>query len=358
MSTLYHRLGTTWQRSGRAPLVTPPIDDGFILGVTEPTWDNSGSRIPISGLTRNETINLITQYDGQVIERLHLPYGRIELRHKNITIRDCIINIGYAPNGTNLAAGQRLHIQANAAIVANVNYDTSGLYVEHVTCDPINAGTNGTADDYDVSAFYFLSGATWYRCASRNVTDSYMPDIKPSTPEAPVQVLGCYAANRFLAATPKASDGTHNDGVQFAGSGGHLVRGNAFHNPTGGVTDPASGFKVLGQSVVFTPYHSIIHDVVIDRNWFYGSYTQVSNWVPTQYGFGGGLCPGTTLTNNRHAGQCVWPILFTPKSYDARTLIAGNVAGRGGLKWNNGFTPEGGAINAYLAANEQPPPYV
>jgi hypothetical protein len=178
-----------------------------------------------------------------------------------------------------------------------------------------------------------------------------MPDIKPSTPSAPVQILGCYSETRFLATTPLASDGTHNDGVQLAGDGGHIIRGNALRNPTGGVIGDG-GKTVVGQNIVFTPYHSIIHDVVIDKNWFYGSYTQVSNWVPTSYGYGGGLCPGSTVTNNRHMGQCVWPILFTPKSYNARTLISGNVVGPGGLKWNNGFLPEGAPVPVTQAANE------
>jgi len=346
---MLRRSGVAWKRRQRPDLVQF-ADDGFVLGVTEPTWDNSGSRIPISGLVRNETINLITSYDGQVISGLHLPYGRIEVRHKNITIRDCIINIGWAPNGTNAALGQRLHIQNNAAIVCNVNYDCSNLYVEHVTCDPINAGANGTADDYDVSAFYFLSGATFYRCAARHVTDSYMPDEKANTPVAPTQVLGCYGENRFLSVTPLATDGTHCDGIQYAGGAGHIARGNAFHNPTGGVIDPASGFKVVGQNVVLTPYHSVISDVIIDSNWFYGAYTQVSNWVPTTYGYGGGVCPRITVTNNIHQGQCVWPILFTPTSATTAT-ISGNKVGPAGLIWNNGTLAPGAAVNATIAAN-------
>ena len=338
MREIRHRSGTAWKRYDRPDLFA---GDGFVLGVTEPTWANSGSRIPQASLTLNTTTNLITSFDGQVISGVYLPYGRIEVRHKNVTIRDCIINIGWDSS--------RLRIQNNAAVVTNVNYDTSGLNLEFVTCDPINAGNNGTADDWDVSGFYFLSGARVYRCAARNVTDSFMPDIKPSTPAAPVQILGCYSQNRYLSFDPNASDGTHNDGTQLTGGDGHIIRGNAFRNPTGGIPDPGgSGQTVVGQNVVFTPYHGQISNVTIDRNWLYGSYTQLSVW-PRGHD-GGPDCPGVTITNNIHMGQCVWPLLMTPESYASRTLISGNVAGPGGLKWNNGTLAAGATITPNIAA--------
>jgi len=335
VTKILHRSGVAWKRKGRADIVQF-ADDGFILGTTEPTWANSGSRIPQASLTRNETINLITSADGQVISGLHLPYGRIEVRHKNVTIRDCIINIGWAPNGT--GAGQRLLIQQNAAIVANVNYNTTGLNVEYVTCDPINAGANGTADDANVSAFYFMSGARFYRCSARNVTDSYMPDEQAATPSAPVQILGCYSQNRWLPNDPGQTDGTHNDGIQLAGGDGHVLRGNSLHNPSGGVTDPASGFVVKGQCVVFTPYHSPLTNVTVADNWFYGAYTQVALYVAKSYGYG--TPTGTILTGNRHMGQCVWPILITNEAR-ATATVSGNVVGTGGITWNSGTVAAG-----------------
>jgi len=314
-------------------------DDGFILGTTEPTWANSGSRIPQASLTRNETINLITSADGQVISGLHLPYGRIEVRHKNVTIRDCIINIGWAPDGT--GAGQRSFIQQNSAIVANVNYNTTGLNVEYVTCDPVNAGANGTADDANVSGFYFMSGARFYRCAVRNVTDGFMPDVKAATPAAPVQILGNYVQNRWLPFDAQQSDGTHNDGIQLAGGDGHILRGNSLHNPTGGVVDTASGFTVRGQCVVLTPYHGALTNVTVDANWLYGAYTQISAWP--RISDGGPRSDGVTITNNRHLGQCVWPILLTPEVNTAKTAISGNVAGAGGNTWSGGNVTAAGA---------------
>jgi len=332
--------GGAWKRYAR-PDVVQFVDDGFILGTTEPTWANSGSRIPQASLTRNTTTNLITSSDGQVISGLHLPYGRIEVRHRNVTIRDCIINIGWDSG--------RLFIQQNAAIVTNVNYDTSGLNVEYVTCDPINAGANGTADDANVSGYYFLSGARFYRCSARNVTDSFMPDVKPATPAAPVQILGCYSQNRWLPNDPQQTDGTHNDGVQLAGGDGHIIRGNSLHNPTGGVVDPASGYTVRGQCVVFTPYHGPLTNVVVDSNWLYGAYTQISAWPRIKDG--GPRCDGVTITNNRHLGQCVWPILLTPEVNTYKTAISGNVAGTGGNTWSGGnFTAAGTAAHIEVAA--------
>ena len=110
--------------------VAAPVDT-FVLGVTEPTWSNSGSRIPQASLTTNTTTNLITTSDGQVISGLYLPNGRIEVRHKNVIIRDCIINIGWDSS--------RLYVQNNCGIIHNPNYDTSGNIIEYVTIDPVNA---------------------------------------------------------------------------------------------------------------------------------------------------------------------------------------------------------------------------
>lgn len=336
---MLRRDGVSWKRRAR-PDITVFANDGFVLGVTEPTWANTGCRIPQASLVRNTTTNLITSFDGQVISGLHLPFGRIEVRHKNVTIRDCIINIGWD--------SARLKIQANAAVVTNINYDTSGLNMEFVTCDPINAGANGTADDAGVSGYYFLSGARVYRCSARKVTDGFMPDEKTATPAAPVQILGCYSETRWLPNDPEQTDGTHNDGVQLAGGDGHVIRGNTLKNPTGGVVDPTSGFTVRGQCVVFTPYHSVLSNCIVDSNWFYGSYTQVAVWVKTTYGYGGGDCPGVTITNNRHMGQCVWPILINPQVNTSKKAISANVAGTGGVRWNqpaNSFIAEGGAVN-------------
>ena len=337
MTNLYHRAGVAWTRKGRTGVIQFP-DDGFVLGQTEPTWANSGSRIPQASLTRNETINLITSADGQVISGLHLPYGRIEVRHRNVTIRDCIINIGWAPAGT--GPGQRINQQQNVAILANADYNTAGLNVEFVTADPINAGANNTADDDNVSGFYFMSGARFYRCAVRNVSDAYMPDIKPATPAAPVQILGCYAETRYLPFDDETTDGTHNDGVQLTGGDGHIIRGNSLHNPTGGGIYPGTTKTVLGQCVVFTPYHAPLTNVTVDSNWFYGAYTQISLYVAKSYYYG--TPTGTVLTGNRHMGQCVWPILITN---EARTtaIVTANVVGAGGITWNNGFTAAGQA---------------
>jgi hypothetical protein len=305
---------------------TPPA---FTLGETEPTWDNSGCRIPLAELTRDTRTNLVTSYDGQVIEGLHLPYGRIEVRHRNVTIRDCYIQIGYDAS--------RTYIQNNCAVVAHPSYDTSGLVMEPVTCDPLNAGAGGTPDDAQVSGFYFVAG-TAYRCAVRNVTDGFMPDVS-SFSRAPSQVLGSYVQTRYLPYDKEQSDGTHNDGVQLAGGDGHVIRGNALHNPAGSTT-------VKGQCVVFTPYHGSLNDCVVDRNWFYGAYTQLAAWVPASYG------PQplrVTFTGNRHAGQCVWPLLITPAVSDNAASIGGNAAGVGGLTWNDGRTAEGAPVAPYVA---------
>jgi hypothetical protein len=314
------------------------VDPTFTLGTTEPTWANSGCRIPQSSLTTNLTTNLITTADNQVISGLYLPKGRIEVRHKNVTIRDCIINIGYDAN--------RQHIQKNCAIVHNLNFDTSNNVIQFVTVDPVNAGVNGTPDDADVAGIFGF-GFTAYRCAIRNVTDGFMPDVRAGF-MGPSTIQGNYIATRWLAYDPSQSDGTHNDGVQLAGGDRHVIEGNSIHNPTGGVIDPGSGSTVRGQCVVLTPYHAALTNTTIKNNWFYGSYTQVASWIPATYYYG--PSSGINVTGNRHGGQCVWPILFDINSNANKGTVSGNIAAAGGVKWNFGTTAAGSAIYPNFAA--------
>jgi|GEM_PF-5159462 len=336
---VFSRAGSTLSSTGRRSLPVYDNADGFVLGTTEPTWANSGCRIPQAQLTRVTANNLVTSSDGQVISGLHLPTARIELRHKNVTIRDCIINIGN-PAG-------RSSIHGNPGITANPSYDTSGAKIEFVTIDPVGAGAGGATDDAAVNGVYAIA-ATIYRCAIRRVTDACAPDVNTFSSE-PSHIWGSYLETRYLPYDPQQSDGTHNDCIQFAGGDGNTVIGNALHNPT---ATNSNGIK--GQCVVLTPYHRpTIVNVTISKNWMYGAYTQIAAWPPWSQGGPGIL--GLTIEGNRHGGTCVWPILCSPTSNDARRSIAGNVAGAAGLTWNNGTAKPAAPIATTVAANNQGP---
>ncbi|MEO5981830.1 MAG: hypothetical protein ABIQ13_05900, partial [Pedococcus sp.] len=103
-----------------------------------------------------------------------------------------------------------------------------------------------------------------------------------------------------------------------------------------------------GQCIVLTPYHGAITDTVIDRNWLYGSYTQIAAWP--RLSEGGPNCSGTTVTGNRHGGKCVWPILITPEVKASAVALSSNVAGTAGLTWNNGFTGAGATLKPCVAS--------
>ena len=326
----------TW--SPRAAVASAPT---FTLGTTQPTWANSGCRVPLSELKRLTTTNFITSRDGQVIEGLYLPYGRIEVRHKNVVIRDCVIGVGWDSS--------RAYVHNNCGVVHQPRYNTSGNVIEHVTIDPARAGNPDTAsrsgardpwgNDAQTSGI-FGYGMTVRRCAIRHVTDGVMPDIKVGQ-TAPAKIEGNYIETRWLAYDREQRDGTHNDGVQLAGGKGHVIRGNTLRNPSGTSV-------VKGQCIVLTPYHGAITDTVIDRNWFYGAYTQVAAWP--RLSEGGPNCAGTRITGNRHGGQCVWPILITPQVQASAVSISSNVVSSSGLTWNNGRTSAGATIKPYVAS--------
>ena len=333
--------GTTRQWSPtlvEAPATPTPVP--FVLGSVEPTWSNSGCRVPRTQLKRLTTTNFVTSQDGQVIEGLYLPYGRIEVRHRNVVIRDCVIGVGWDSS--------RPYVHNNCGIIHIPSCNTSGNLIEHVTIDPARGGNPDTAsragardvwgNDAQTSGI-FGYGMTVRRCAIRHVTDGIMPDIK-SSQMAPAVMEGNYIETRWLAYDREQRDGTHNDGVQLSGGNGHVIRGNTLRNPFGSSV-------VKGQCVVFTPYHGAITNTVIDRNWMYGAYTQVSAWP--RLSEGGPDCAGTTITGNRHGGKCVWPILVTPQVKGSSVSITGNVGASAGLRWNNGWTGGGASVKPYVA---------
>ncbi len=347
-AAVFTRSGNYMVSTGRRPLPVFDDLDGFVLGTTEPTWANSGCRIPQDQLTITQTVNLITTANNQVISGLWLQNGRIELRHKNVTIIDCLINVG--------KPGDKPLIHDNNGVTANPAYDTSGARIMFVTVDPNYAATldaQGSIisaaydDDPRLNGIYCVA-STVYRCAIRAVTDCIAPDSNnkfPATCNGPSHIWGSYLENRYLNHDTLNPDGTHNDGVQFAATDGTTVIGNAHHNPT---ATPSNG--IVGQTVVMTSYHQPgIRQPVVMYCWLYGSYTQVSMWP--RYNEGGPATLGATVVGNRHQGQCVWPILCTPASLAAATRIQGNVVGPGGLIWNNGTLAPGAAINPTVASN-------
>jgi hypothetical protein len=324
---------------GRAPLPYVPSGDGFVLGVTEPTWANSGCRIPTASLTRNETTRITTTADGQVIEGLHLPYGQIVVSHQNVTIRDCLINIG---NGQ---ARGLADTGANWAISGAYGVNTSGLRIEHVTVDPVNAGLNGAADGPRIYGIATAYAATYYRCAIRRVTDALNPDGNN------VNIIGCYLATRYLSYDPVQTDGTHNDGIQIATGGPINIIGNAIHNFDGEDGVGMTTYLKKGQGVVITPWKQpYAHHINVERNWFYGAFTQVSAWP--RYNEGGPGIQSMRIVGNRHGGPTYNPIFITPTTA-TMGVVTGNVAAASGLTHNTTPVAAGSAVNATVSANTQ-----
>ena len=327
------------RRKSRAQPVAPYVDP-VQIDVDEPTWDNSGAYTPKASLTEYTGTELITTQDGQIIENLYLPVARIQVRHKNVIIRNCYIEYGPADG--------RLMIHAHCGVVHNPNYDTRGNLIEYVTFDPINAKASTDVNDANVYGIFGYN-MTISRCAIRNVTDAIAPKISSTTGNLTCTIAGNYLETRYLSYDPNQTDGTHNDCVQIPGGSGWIVHGNAMHNPTG---TNANGVK--GQNIVCTPYQDVISDITVEHNWFYGAYTQVAMW-PVSADVGADTprytIAGVTLRYNQHLGACTWPILMNTETNNAGPTVADNVAGVGGLIWNNGTTAAGAPISPYVAAS-------
>lgn len=351
---------------GRQPIFVADEDPGWTTGTNEPMWANTAitSTAGLTTFVGNSTNHheLVSSADGQVIQNMYLPDSRIRIRHKNVVVKNCLIGIGWD--------SARLMIQNNCAVVCDYNFDTTGWVLDHVTCDPVGAGDPadplyGTNPDSTaiVSAFYMIGRGGAYRCAARNVTDGFMPDnpsVGASTqaPSGPIYEYANFIQTRWLSYDPEQTDGTHNDGTQFANGDGHVLVGNVFLNPNTagpGAVSPYTPSSVQGQCILTDPYHEpTITNTYIDRNWLYGGYSQFANWNPSDEG-GPGV-QGVTYTNNRHGGRCVYPILSTPAAYAMRRNFSGNVAAGvsvnnsnvgGGLVWGDGQNntiATGGAI--------------
>lgn len=334
----------SWQRNGdwlTAPgrpsrPYFPPPSDGFVLGETEPAWANSGCQVPQSQLTQDNTVELISEYDGQLIENKYLPVGRIQVKHKNVTIRNCIINIGNPD--------PRPKIRANFGIVIrdkSEGYDTVNCRIEHVTIDPINAGSGGTTDDAGV---YGITGPGYmaYRCAIRHVSDAF------NTNGSNAYAFGCYGATRCLSWDPVVQGPTHNDFCQIACGSNVQIIGNSFHCFDSDFITPRSD----GNGVILTGYRNPLPtNILVEKNWFYDAFNHVSSWQ--RYDEGGPAGVGLVIKNNRHYGKTYWPILMTPAAA-AVSVVSGNVAGEAGLYWGNTrstYIPPGGEIVPYVAAN-------
>lgn len=335
-------MSVAYRRFSRGAQSVYQFIDTVRIGIDEPTWENSGCRIAKSNLKKFTGTELVTSYDGQVIENLYLPVARIRVQHKNVTIRNCYIEYG-PPDARPL-------IHAHCGIVHDPNYDTRNNVIEYVTLDPINAKAVTDTNDANVYGIYGYN-LTVRRCAIRNVTDAVDPDINTRFPDQPPfsTIIGNYLETRYLSYDPGQTDGTHNDGVQIPAGNGYIIRGNAFHNPPG-----TSQNNVKGQNIVCTPYHGAISNVTVEQNWFYGAYTQIAAW-PGARDVGADTArytvAGLTLRDNIHSGTCTWPILINTETDVAKTVISGNIAGADGLIWNNGFTAATMPITEYVAAS-------
>ena len=332
---------------GRKPLPSVTFRPGFHLGVTEPTWANTGHTTPDVNLVDVPGPELQTTSAGQVIEGRKFINSRLRVMHPNVIVRDCLFQYTFQTG--------RLYIQNHVGIAARAADGAFNLRVENCTFDPVNArdpnatrpadGIDQWGNDAQVSGIYMQDGVVT-GCRFRHVTDSLMPDVSASN-QNPAHFWGNYCENRYLPYDVEQVDGTHNDGVQIAGGFGGTIIGNTFKNMNG----DATAYSAKGQSIVATPYHGEIGDWDILNNWCYGGYSQISVW-PT-YEQGGPCCPSMRIVGNRHGGTCVWPILFNHSSFAAAREVSGNVAHTGGLTWNSGTAAAGTTVYVNKAANTQ-----
>lgn len=319
-------------------------DSNFTLGVTEPTAANTGCRIPLANLKVYSGGEYITQADGEVIEGYHLPQGRIIVRHKNVVIRDCYIQIGPYSDGQKGTYGRNFAIWSTQG-----GYDTTGLRIEFCTIDPKNCGITGAEDDYGVYGM-MVGNAMIYRTKIWRTGDSISHDNTGR-----LMVYGCYLRPRWWPTDPinnAGSEGLHSDGVQLSGGVGHEIIGNSIQPCDQDGVTPKQG---AGMGVVATPFRSLMRDVTIKNNWFRDGGTQISFWP--RWNEGGPGVADVKVSGNRHGGTCVWPALATPTTKDGAVQWVDGVAMSGGLNYTGPGTTRtvaaGGVVAPLVTANTQ-----
>jgi hypothetical protein len=305
--------GLAWTRPPYADIPISARDNLGEPGTYKPNASNTGVT-PGTVLTVHEG-DFTTSKPYQVVENLDIT-GRVNVRHSFVTIRNCNVRNSFPPSDTN--GGGNLDIWG--AINTRAVQGVVGCTVQDCTLTAANPNVN----------CYGVVGreVTIRRCDISKVVDAMA-----------VQENNCHAyANyvhdmRWYAYDPRQSNGSHSDGLQWAG--GNLLRivGNYFE------LAPVKGTSGTG---LFTgSWHG--NDIVVDRNWYISTATAATQVDAFSMGLniadkGNGYLTNITLTNNRFSPNGTWkfnvPIQIQDSTYQSivnTPRLAGNVYDDTGL---------------------------
>lgn len=184
---------------------TPNPDDPYILGITEPTFDNMGAgKSYLPDITTIIEGNLTLSTPGQVVANT-LVNGIVKVLAPNVILRNVMV-VGPA------AANQEIYLIINKS---------TGLVLEHVSMIARNPSSyiNGLGPrDFTAKRIYIAKVVDGIR-------------INPVSAGQNVNVLiegGLIEDFAFFdpdLATPSHTDGTHDDAVQIEGGNGAIIRG-------------------------------------------------------------------------------------------------------------------------------------
>jgi hypothetical protein len=238
--------------------------NAMVWGVDMPTTSNVGI---VAGFTRNVyTGDLVLNVSGDQTYMHYDFHGRVDVRSSGTKyFRNCRFYGAASPVNS-----QGLLHCTNASIT-NVVVEDSELIPE--------------------TPSLWFSGAlghhfTLRRCKIQNCVDG-IGVFNTSAPTATTGVVVelCYIGEHSWFYDPPSTqaDGSHNDGVQFQGGDGSVIRGNFFNaynsmtvgdSPYTYLTDTANPHAL--SCLMYTPNVGAITNTIISNNWMFGAQIAVN----------------------------------------------------------------------------------
>lgn len=269
--------GTTLKRPGRTDITagsgggggtTDPNYPFGAIGSYRPSASTTGPRTGVTLAQR--TTNVTASTAGQVVENLDI-HGKLSIQAADVIVRNCIIR--GESGGT------------ECINVGNAN--AKNALIEDCILQP----------EFPSRLFNGISGHdfTMRRCEIRDTVDFvglWNSAANTATPgvayQINVTIEQCWGHDMsyFTPDAGHADNQTHNDGIQFQGGWGAVVRGNSFEayygpngshqpsnlaNPTpSGDASPSLSCLLFNNNVGTTGGH------VIEDNWLMGAYVPVN----------------------------------------------------------------------------------
>lgn len=251
--------GTSWG-------VDPDPDPSFVLGVTEPTRDNTGAGTDDYVYPTIEVNGGVTITDGQVYEN-RIINGWVNLNVGG-TIRNCVVRGASAPTD-----GRPL---VNVVIPTGWN-GVDQAVIDHCTLQPPLASRS---QGYSTGV-----GIKGYKCSRTKILDCIDGFTVSGGSTAPnVIIEGCYVSD-MMALNPDPWGywpATHNDIIQHHGSTASFAAssvsavGNSFDcrpSPGSNVTTPNivdGSSQVSFAAVMYSRPTGAYSAMTLDRNWMRG----------------------------------------------------------------------------------------